>query len=289
MKTFPVSRRWWMAAASLLALSAMPTVQAAEVTIYNSDFTPTSTKKRLADSILTGTDALTGVSWKWMVVDEDDEPIGVDKTPNGNYFLGHHQTAGDRMDELGMDNHIVNFDLAGLQQHDGVKLEFDLYAIHEWDGDDGGVRGMPDYFGASVDRNGTGETLVLSTFSNRTDRSQSYPGGLFARFPDGYDAGMGAAALDSLGYDRNGGSYEGFADAVYHFSFMFDHDSSDLALSFFASVNDVMKESWGLDNVKVTLTGVNSAEVAAVPVPGALVFMLSGLGAALTRLRKRAA
>ncbi len=268
---------------------AVPVTHGAQVVAYETDFTPVSTRKREADKILSGMTAA-GVSYKWMIADEtDDEPIGVDRTPSGNFFLGHHQNRGDRMDELGMDNHIVSFDLAGLEAHQGVTLQFDLYAIHEWDGDDGGVRGMPDYFGVSVDDGGVGRTLALSTFSNVAGKPQSYPGGLFAQFPGGFDAGSGAFAVDTLGYDRNGGSYDGFADAIYRFEFTFDHTASDLALSFFASVNDVMKESWGLDNVRVTLNGVGAANAAPVPAPAPLLLLFSGVGVSLLGARRRRA
>src|SRR5439155_14414420 len=71
-------------------------------------------------------------------------------------------------------------------------------------------------------------------------------------------AKSGAAASNSLGYP-------GFldfpcGDAVYHLSFTFDHTAKDLVLNFTGGpgLTDVLDESWGVDNVQVSVGGTGA-------------------------------
>jgi hypothetical protein len=69
-------------------------------------------------------------------------------------------------------------------------------------------------------------------------------------------------------------------DSVYIFSFMFAHNASDLVLNFSAAgLQGLADESWGLDNVQVS--------VAAVPVPPAVWLFGSGLLGLLGVARQR--
>jgi len=85
-----------------------------------------------------------------------------------------------------------------------------------------------------------------TTFSNWTRANQSYPGSFGSRdFPAQTDA----AERDTLGY-----TFRDLTDSVYHLTFTFPH-SEDLTLHFSACglEGPVDLESWGLDNVKVTV------------------------------------
>jgi hypothetical protein len=93
-----------------------------------------------------------------------------------------------------------------------------------------------------------GPLLLDATFAcSISQATQTYP-----------DAGAsgnppltGAVEHGTLGY-----SFADFpgVDAVYHFRFTFDHTDSSLAVDFAGTgLQELTDESWGLDNVKVTV------------------------------------
>jgi hypothetical protein len=98
----------------------------------------------------------------------------VDVSPTGERFLGQFSSSA------------VMLTLGELPLHTQVTIEFDLYIIDGWNGED------DDTF---TFRAG-GQILKHTSFSNRDDR-QAYPGDLPSR---DYAAGTGASATDALGY-----------------------------------------------------------------------------------------
>ena len=122
-------------------------------------------------------------------------------------------------------NQTVSLTLNNLPTHSEVKLQFDLYLLDSWDGDDTGCCG-PDSF-----RVGFG--------SSRTNLLDKTFGG-------------DQAPCDQLGFNL------GFCDTIYKnlgSGFSFPHTGDSLTLSFSAKgLQDLDDESWGIDNVKVTLT-----------------------------------
>ena len=69
----------------------------------------------------------------------------------------------------------------------------------------------------------------------------------------------GAVEVNTLGYEvqRASGQIENM-DAVYHFSFTFDHTTPRIGFVFQGlGLQGVDDESWGLDNVKVFATPPN--------------------------------
>src|SRR5262249_53940015 len=132
--------------------------------------------------------------------------------------------------------------------HTSMTLGFDLYILKSWDGDSPTYG--PDRW--SVGLVG-GPTLLATTFSNNlktaTDLSvQSYPAPASA--PQ-----TGASATNSLGY----GFW--FGDTVYRLTFTFPHAVSSAIVTFSSSLYEgkaeqarsTRDESWGLDNVRVTV------------------------------------
>ena len=168
--------------------------------------------------------------------------------PNGQRFLG----------EFG--NETVKLNLAALPAHTQATVAFDLYVIRSWDGNQtvfpsaaAVYAGMtPDGITGALgpDRwmlQANGQTLLDTTFANILEFPQAYPG----NFPGGdHPAQTGAAAANSLGYI--------FAawpmDAVYHIERTFAHSGGSLTLDFAAlGLQIISDESWGLDNVTVTV------------------------------------
>ena len=140
----------------------------------------------------------------------------------------------------------VTLRISSLPPHSSVTVTFDLYVLDSWDGDgktQGGTShgSGPDMWEIALER---GPTIFRTTFSNldEFDWWQSYPDAL----DDGrHPAYTGAAEIDTLGY-----AYYG--DSVYRLTFMFPHESSELALVFSAStVQQVRDESWGIDNLRI--------------------------------------
>ena len=149
-----------------------------------------------------------------------------DMTPNGaRKFLGR------------FGNETINLSLTSLEAHTKVTVFFDLLIIQSWDGNDNTYG--PDIWDLSVQ---DGPTLLHTTFSNiqRQAYPDTYPGG-------GHPARTGALESNSLGYSFYG-------DSVYHLSFTFPHSANSLVLVFSASgLQGLGDESWGLDNVNVSL------------------------------------
>ncbi|UCD57634.1 MAG: hypothetical protein JSV16_00560, partial [Candidatus Hydrogenedentota bacterium] len=152
-----------------------------------------------------------------------------DTTPQGGRrFLGQ------------FGNESVKLTLKQLAAHKKLTVSFDLFIIHSWDGNG---RSGPDVWELKVDG---GQTLLCTTFSNCEDNAsndkQTYPGA----YPGGsYPARAGAAEINTLGYGR---------DSVYKVNFSFVHSASTLVLEFSAhGTQPIPDESWGLDNVRVTV------------------------------------
>jgi hypothetical protein len=106
-----------------------------------------------------------------------------------------------------------------------------------------------------------GSALIYTTFSNVEPFRQNYACGNVeyvsstCYFGD-EKATFGAAALNSLGY--NTFPTMAVKDAVYKIKLTFTHDKSDLILTFFGNLKEVLapnrntgNEGWGLDNVRV--------------------------------------
>lgn len=176
----------------------------------------------------------------------------IERTPS----TGHGSVSVDR-GFLGRFGHTssTTLSLEALPEHDVVTISFDLYVIQSWDGNQ-------EFFGADVWglRLGDGRQLIQTTFSAVEPLSpspQAYPD----QFPGGNNpAGASATEINSLGYTWP--VLPGYLDSVYHLEFTIHHDDDAVGFEFFSrglqSLND---ESWGLDNVSVsvgiTLDNVN--------------------------------
>jgi len=182
----------------------------------------------------------------------------VDVTPGGRRFLGQ------------FGNDTLTLTLACLPAHVQATLSFDLYVIRSWDGNSivhpisGGTIG-PDVWGVKA---AGGPLLLQTTFTNWLDFRQAYPG----PYPGSDNAPLtGAAETNSLGYlyaDRP-------MDAVYRVSLTFPHSASSLGFDFYAAgLQALTDESWGIDNVRISVVSpyiylplVVSDYVAATPAP----------------------
>ena len=142
----------------------------------------------------------------------------------------------------------IALSLIRLPAHASMTVSFDLYILKSWDGDSPTFG--PDRWNVGL---AGSPALLDTTFSNNfktdTDRSvQSYPSPASA--PQ-----TGAAAVNTLGY----GFW--FGDATYHFTFTFSHTMESAIVTFSSSLYEgkaeqarsTRDESWGLDNVGVTV------------------------------------
>ena len=170
-------------------------------------------------------------------------------TPSGRGFLG----------EFG--NETVTLNLQDLPDHQWVHVTFDLYIIRSWDGNQSSYSAElmklraaagesavgPDEWMFELD----GTSLLHTTFSNwdGAGGTQAYPDS----YPEGKNPPRsGAAETGTLGYSF--GPIEG-QDSVYRLTFSVPHSGGDLRLDFSAmGLQPLEDESWGLDNVTVTLS-----------------------------------
>lgn len=199
----------------------------------------------------------------------------VDSAPHTDY-------AGTRLFLGQFGNEAVSLSLSGLPTHAYTTVSFSLYLIRSWDGNensvvDGDPLG-PDTWSLGV---AGGPPLLSATFSNGGVVGQSYAPDPFSSGCTGYNlSGLspgeynpmtGASECYSLGYLFSSSTVnEESMDSVYNLSFTFAHSASDLTLNFLAqNLQGIDDESWGLDNVQVSISEV--------PVPAAMWLFGSGL------------
>lgn len=136
-------------------------------------------------------------------------------------------------------NNETELKLTSLPIHTQVRIDFDVYMIGSWDGDNTDFG--PDRWEFRLD----GATQVNETFTNVDSPvpfTQSYPDG------GTNPPGTGAFEIDTLGYPDRG-------DASYHMSFTVNHSADSLTALFrdLGLQGGVTDESWGVDNVEVFL------------------------------------
>jgi hypothetical protein len=172
---------------------------------------------------------------------------GITTAPAGQKFLGEFS------------NETVTLTLKGLPLARRLGLFFDLYVIRSWDGNQvdntlppglNGTNGVDTIVGPDIwELAADGQKLVNTTFSNwgALGYRQAYPGS----YPNGsYPAGSGVVDNGSLGYQY----FERPMDSVYHFNYVLDQQSDVLTIAFSAAgLQEIGDESWGIDNVQITL------------------------------------
>jgi hypothetical protein len=172
------------------------------------------------------------------------------ESPDGRHrFLG--EFGGPLLDRTAQTRvgQSIRLSLDRLPPHRSVTLSFDVLILKSWDGDS--PRYGPDRFSV---RAGAEHPLLDATFSNNfkidADGSvQSYPN---ARSRPQ----TGADSVNTLGY-------EFFGDSIYRFTFTFPHKSQWLVVSFDSDLFEgkgIDDESWGLDNVTVSLAAPDAGQ-----------------------------
>lgn len=214
--------------------------------------------------------ALTSVAHGAIVYSNDFEsgtapefsPSPITTAPNNSTkFLGRF--SGDSL--------TTTLTLTGLGAHSQLTLALDLYIIQSWDGT-GNLGSGPDRLTFIAD----GTTVLDATFANRSGSTQSYSdatplGG--GPFPDK----TSADAENTLGYSDFFGT-----NTVYNLSYTLAHSANTLTVTFSGiGLQGAGDESWGLDNVVVSTSGV-------VPEPATLAALGLGLAALARRRRAKA-
>ncbi|MAF12966.1 hypothetical protein CMK11_21150, partial [Candidatus Poribacteria bacterium] len=173
--------------------------------------------------------------------------------PGGEEFLGSDAT-------YGFGNETATLTLSSLPPHTEAFLQFDVYVIQAWEGH--GAGGGPDLWTLLAD----GSTALSATFSNANDAPQSYPTDYDGGSPTDNGSGRGALAHNALGYLGHvdatlyptGSPWE---DVTYRVSLALPHTADSLALDFTASgLEAAYDESWGLDNISVTVNSATTDE-----------------------------
>lgn len=190
--------------------------------------------------------------------------------PSGEKFLGRF------LDVL------ETLTLSSLPAHTSATVSFRLYTIGSWDGNTttfGGQVVGPDRF--TFDNIGPGQSNALplnTTFANVTGFTQEYP-------TNPSPPKAGAAATNILTYAIADGGSSG--DAAYDFSFAFSHTNPTLIANWLAFINQagagLVDESWGLDNVVVSVAGGPTG----VPEPSSVVLLSLGLAGLAASRRRR--
>ncbi|MBS0198411.1 MAG: hypothetical protein JSR77_16800 [Planctomycetes bacterium] len=165
----------------------------------------------------------------------------------------------------------VSLSLPTVRAGERVNLSFDFLAIRTWDGNDGGGGPGPDIFTVSV---ANGPILLASTFSVGDPLSRhrmSYPA---VAGVESHPSRTGAIENNSLGYTYGPNNVP--LDATWRLTFNFLAPTDGLEIHFAAlGLQDIMDESWGLDNVSVSTS--------TVPTPGSMALALTGFGLLLRR------
>jgi PKD repeat protein len=149
-----------------------------------------------------------------------------ESTPNdGRTFLGQFGSEA------------VTLTLTDLPHHSRLAIDFNLYIIRSWDGND--PANGPDFWSLTVDGD---NTLIYTTFAQYA-AMQSYPDSYLAQYPRNTEA----VETHTLGYGE-----DQWGDAVYRLTYFFAHETDSVTFRFEGSnLQAISDESWGLDNVCV--------------------------------------
>ena len=170
-------------------------------------------------------------------------PITNVDAPNGERFLG--EFGGPRIvngPPFVQVTDGVLLTLDHLPPHRNATIAFDLFVLKSWDGNS--PQYGPDRFRLRVI---DGETLLDTSFSNnpKTAREGSFQDYPLVQSPPQ----SGTVAVNRLGYQF-------FGDSVYHLRYSFAHAAETLTLEFSSDMYEgkgTEDESWGLDNVRVSV------------------------------------
>ena len=171
----------------------------------------------------------TPVGPEWSQADRDVTPWGQ------RMFLG----------QFGAES--VTLTLSDLPPHSTLLLTFDLFIIGSWDGNYVGSGAGPDIWQVWADEG----AAFTTTFNTHTFAAQ------YQAYPDIYPGGQhpsntGATEVNTLGYSCIGSC----TNAVYHFELALGHANGTLTLGFgAANLEALSNESWGLDNLQLSLEG----------------------------------
>lgn len=205
-----------------------------------------------ADTIYSN-DFETAVDSSWSSA--SGQALGINRTPSGRGFLGW---AGSTQALNGVSHERLSL-VTAVPRPGLVQVEFDLYLINSWDGNNSFYG--PDIFQIFLERD---TPVFRTTFANVAGLPQTYPDRLSDRGPaTDVPAKTGATGINSLGYSP----FTVSGDAVYHLSFAVP--VTDGIVNF--SIEDVSSgagladESWGVDNLRVTT----------VPEPGSLFLFMT--------------
>lgn len=139
--------------------------------------------------------------------------------------------------------------LTGLPAHQSLTLEFDLWIIRSWDGNN--ATNGPDLFAVKAD----GADILNTSFADSTFGSGT--------FPQCYPSSCPATNVPGAG--RLGGTqFGGTNHDLYRVSLTFLHKASTVALRFDGYITSALSdESFALDNVRVLrdVTGLDRASV----------------------------
>ncbi|MEQ9482489.1 two-partner secretion domain-containing protein [Coleofasciculus sp. F4-SAH-05] len=174
-----------------------------------------------------------------------------DITPKGNrIFLGQFSQ-----------HEAATLTLNSLPPHNQATVSFELFIINSWDGNS--TTFGPDIWELSVEG---GQTVINTTFSNQDFPRGNQPGYPQTQsHPDEYNPAniINNPARQGAIEDKNSLGYEFLfqedtettpMDSVYHFIRRFTHTDNSLELNFSASLTEeYYDESWGLDNVRVSV------------------------------------
>jgi uncharacterized repeat protein (TIGR01451 family) len=181
------------------------------------------------------------VGSEWSSTSIDITPVGARK------FLGQ------------FGNQTVSLSLNDLPNHTALTISFDLFIIRTWDGNQilhptGSGTPGPDEWELNVVG---GPVLLHTTFTNI---DQDPPFNFRQAYPDNYPGGdhparTGAIEVNTLGFDSSYTGHPDANDSVYHLVFIFPHSASSIVLNFAGiGLQPVFDESWGLDNVQVSVS-----------------------------------
>jgi hypothetical protein len=178
------------------------------------------------------------------------QAVSVTESPNGRQrFLGEFGGPVILKERPYDPDHFVTVDetvrltLHHLPRHKMVTVSVDLLILKSWDGNNPNYG--PDRWRLSIPR---GAVLLAATFSN------NFKTGAYDLSLQDYPTPGSAPQAGSLAHNTLG--YRFFGDAIYRVTRTFEHDTGDLLLEFSSSLYEgkgTEDESWGLDNVRITL------------------------------------